>query len=144
MTKEVSELPKVEIEQRIKGLLVFSQESAVVQKPIIDEAGVQVDIQRETKAVLQHITSIDEGQLEEIIDLGLAHIWKTMHCASIKINLHHYSQPDEKKPGTEKLQGNAMLKRLFKIRLFRWKTLKNELSGFRIETWEGVNTEFKQ
>ena len=67
-----------------------------------------------------------------------------MHCASIKINLHHYSQPDEKNPGTEKLQGNAILKRLLKIRLFRWKTLKNEMNGARIETWEGLNTLFKE
>ena len=48
---------------------------------------------------LHHLSSIDEEKLEDVIDLGLDYIWKTMHCASIRINLHHYMQDDEKSPG---------------------------------------------
>ena len=62
-----------------------------------------------------------------------------MHCVSIKVNLHHYMQEDDKNPGQQKLKGNETLKQIFKKRNFRWKTLKNELNGLRIETWEGVN-----
>jgi hypothetical protein len=60
--------------------------------------------------LLHHLTSIDESMLEEIIDLGLDYIWKTMHCVSIKINLNHYPQEDEKKPGQLRLKGNEALK----------------------------------
>ena len=67
-----------------------------------------------------------------------------MHCASIKINLHYYMQEDEKNPGQQKLKGNDTLKQIFKKRVFRWKTLKNELNGMRIETWEGANCHFKE
>ncbi len=42
------------------------------------------------------------------------------------------------------MQGNAILKSIFKKRVFRWKTLKNEMHGFRVETWEGANCHFKE
>ena len=90
------------------------------------------------------MSSIDEAFLEETIDLGLDYIWKTMHCSGIKINLHYYLQEDEKNPGQRKLKGNETLKQIFKKRVFRWKTLKNELNGLRIETWEGANCHFKE
>ena len=63
---------------------------------------------------------------------------------SIKVNLHYYMQDDEKNPGHQKLKGNDTLKSILKKRLFRWKTLKNELNGMRIETWEGLNGQFKE
>ncbi len=53
-------------------------------------------------------------------------------------------QDDEKKPGEQKLKGNDTLKSIFKKRIFRWKTLKNEMNGLRIETWEGANGTFKE
>jgi len=37
--------------------------------------------------------------LEEYADLGLDYIWKTMHCNSIKVNLHYYMQDDPKNEG---------------------------------------------
>ena len=77
---------------------------------MIDEANVKVEFLRETKVQLHHLSSIDESVLEEIVDLGLDYIWKTMHCAAIKINLNHYLQEDEKKPGSQKLMGNETLK----------------------------------
>lgn len=78
------------LKERVRGLLIFNQESTMVKKPVIDEANIKVEFQRETKVSLHHLSSIDEGVLEEIIDLGLDYIWKTMHCTAIKINLHHY------------------------------------------------------
>ena len=95
---------------RVKGLLVFNQESTVTKKPITDQAKLTVQYQKETKVQLHHISSIDEEKLEDVIDLGLDFIWKTMHCASIRINLHHYMQDDEKNPGQQKLKGNETLK----------------------------------
>ena len=95
---------------RVKGLLVFNQESTVTKKPISDQAKLTVQYQKETKVQLHHISSIDEEKLEDVIDLGLDFIWKTMHCASIRINLHHYMQDDEKNPGQQKLKGNETLK----------------------------------
>ena len=105
---------------RVKGLLVFNQEAQLVRKPVLDEQACQVSYQRETKVVLHHISAIDESVLEEYIDQGLDYIWRTMHCAHIKINLHHYMQDDEKNPGQQKLKGNETLKQIFKKRVFRW------------------------
>lgn len=74
-----------------------------------------------------------------MLDLALDFIWKTMHCASIKIFLHHYKQQDHK------LKVNEELKALLKQRRFKWKTLKNEVStGMRIEVMEGLNLEYKE
>mgnify|MGYP000850229444 CR=1 FL=1 len=85
---------------KVKGLLVFNQESTLTRKPLIDEAACTVAAMRETKVQLQHLSALDETMLEEFIDQGLDFIWRTMHCASIKINLHHYLQNDEKTPGS--------------------------------------------
>ena len=53
-------------------------------------------------------------------------------------------QDDEKNPGQQKLKGNETLKQIFKKRVFRWQTLKNEMDGMRIETWQGANCLFKE
>lgn len=78
------------VADRVRGLLVFNQESAVNTKSEIDEAKVKVQCSRETKVVLHHISAVDENKIEDIIDLGLDYIWKTMHCSSIKVNLRHF------------------------------------------------------
>ena len=75
-------------------------------KPSIDEQACKVAISRETKVLLHHISSLDENLLEDYVDQGLDFIWRTMHCTSIRINLHHYMQDDEKNPGQQKLKGN--------------------------------------
>ena len=50
--------------------------------------------------------------MEEIIDLGLGYIWKTMHCAQIKVYLHHFNQmvTDREGKEVEKKAVNAKLK----------------------------------
>ena len=54
-----------------------------------------------------------------------------MHCAAIRVYLHHFKQDD-------KLKVNDSIKQPFKERQFRWKTLKNDsLTGVRIEILEG-------
>ena len=116
----------------------------MVRQPVVNEEKVSVQFSRETKVMLHHLSAIDDRMIEEYIDLGLDYIWKTMHCNNIRINLHYYLQPDEKNPGKEKLKNNEVLKLIFKKRVFRWKTLKNELNGMRIETWEGANLGFKE
>ena len=116
----------------------------MLKKPQIDEKSGSVEYQRETKVMLHHLSAVDENMTEEYIDLGLDFIWKTMHCAHIKINLHHYEQDDEKNPGKKKLKNNELLRTIFKKRVFRWKTLKNEMNGMRIETCEGPNVGFKE
>ena len=39
-----------------------------------------MDIKRETKVLLHQLSAVDEELQEEIMDLGLDYIWKTMHC----------------------------------------------------------------
>ena len=67
-----------------------------------------------------------------------------MHCYAIRVQLHHFHQEDPA-TGQTKLKGNDILKNLYKKRVFRWKTLKNEMStGQRIEVLEGLNVTFKE
>jgi hypothetical protein len=85
-----------------------------------------------------HLSSVESQNYEELLDLGLDYIWKTMHCGSIRIFLHHYKQDD-------KIKVNDEIKSLLKQRRFKWKTLKNETStGMRIEILEGLNLEYKE
>ena len=86
-----------------------------------------MDIKRETKVLLHQLSAVDEELQEEIMDLGLDYIWKTMHCQAIRVQLHHYEQLDEAS-GVMKLKGNEVLKNFYKKRVFRWKTLKNEMA----------------
>lgn len=61
-----------------------------------------------------------------------------MHCAYIRVFLHHYKQG-------ENLRVNDDIKTPFKQRRFKWKTLKNDaLTGVRIEILEGQNLEYKE
>ena len=70
---------------RVKGLVIFAQDTTVKEFPIIDEENAKVDIKRETKGLLHHITAIEDELQEEILDLGLDYIWKTMHCCAIRV-----------------------------------------------------------
>jgi len=78
------------VADRVKGLLVFSQESTLVNKPVVDDAKPSLKMEKQTKVMLHHLSAIDETVLEDFVDLGLDFIWKTMHCSAIKINLRHY------------------------------------------------------
>lgn len=91
---------------------------------------------------LLSISSIDSAACEEILDLGLDYVWKTMHCSSIRIQLLHSADPTE---ADSKPKANLTMKKLLKQRCFKWKTLKNDIdSGLRVETLEGLNLEYKE
>ena len=103
---------------QVRGLIIFNQDST-----------------EPTRVNLYHLSSIDSSKFEEILDLGLEYVWKTMHCATIRIYLHHYKQDVD---GEEKMRVNDDVKTLLKQRRFKWKTLRNETStGQRIEVLEG-------
>ena len=108
----------------------------MVRKPEVDQEKVKVQSFKETKVVLYHFSAVDDNMLEEYADLGLDYIWKTMHCSSIKVWLEYFMQDDKKNPGNQKLQRNEMLQGIFKKRVFRWKTLQNDMNGDRRELME--------
>ena len=68
------------IMERVKGLVVFSQDTTVKSEPITNDEDASMDIKRETKVLLHQLSAVDEELQEEIMDLGLDYIWKTMHC----------------------------------------------------------------
>lgn len=108
--------------REVKGILVFNQ-----------------DASEPTRVNLLNVSTLDMTSYEEVLDLALDFIWKTMHCASIRVFLHHFKHADEK------MKVNEEIKALLKQRRFKWKTLKNETStGQRIEVLEGLNLEFKE
>lgn len=71
--------------ERVKGMVIFSQDTTVKSFPVINEEDAKVDIKRETKVLLHHLTAIEDDNQEEILDLGLDYIWKTMHCSAIRV-----------------------------------------------------------
>lgn len=108
--------------KEVKGMMVFNQAS---NEP--------------TRVNLFHLSSVDTSSYEEVLDLALDFIWKTMHCSSIRVFLHHFRQAEDK------MKVNEEIKALLKQRRFKWKTLKNEVStGMRIEVMEGLNLEYKE
>lgn len=58
ITSKNSNLP---LNQRIKGLLIFSQETNVRREPKIDQEKVEVSYGRVFKVVIHHISAIDES-----------------------------------------------------------------------------------
>lgn len=58
---------------KAKGLLVFNQDSG-------DASRVN----------LYHLSALDTEKFEEILDVSLSYIWKTMHNQTVRIFLHHY------------------------------------------------------
>jgi hypothetical protein len=110
-------------QKQTKGMIVFNQDS---QEP--------------TRVNLYNLTANgDFSCYEEVLDLGLDYIWKTMHCSTIRIYLHHFKQKEDK------LAVYAEVKDLLKQRRFKWKTLKNESKhGIRFEVLEGQNLHHKE
>ena len=45
---------------RVKGLVVFAQDTSVAKYPLTDEEAVKVDFRRETKVLLHHASAIDD------------------------------------------------------------------------------------
>jgi hypothetical protein len=88
---------------------------------------------------LYHISAVDSSKYEEILDVSLEFIWKSMHNSAIRIYLHHFKQAEDK------MKVNDEVKNLLKMRRFKWKTLQNDVkTGHRIEVMEGANLEFKE
>jgi hypothetical protein len=73
---------------QVKGLLIFNQDSSDA-----------------TRVNLHHISAIESGNFEEILDVSLEFIWKTMHNSSIRIFLHHFKQQEDKMKVNEEVKG---------------------------------------
>ena len=127
-------------------MLVFNEDTNVSYKQIDlkEEPKPEIESKRTTGVLLHHISAVDVSFTEEILDLAIDFIWKMTLCASIRIQLHHYPQPDPKNEGQMRLKGNLMLRQMLKQRCFRWKTLKNESNGSRIEILELLNSALLQ
>lgn len=98
-----------------------------------------LDEQEHPKVKLFHISSVDPACTEEVLDLGLDFIWRTMHCGLIKVFLHHYKNQDGK------MKVNMDIKKLLKDRRFKWKQLKNDSNtGYRIEILEVGNLDHQE
>jgi len=64
-----------------------------------------------------------------------------MHCAKIRVFLHHYKHPND----NNKIIVNEQVKNALKQRRFKWQQLRNDpVTGLRIEVLEGTNLEFKE
>ena len=114
----------------MRGLLVFSQDSVVC----FDEQG-----NKTTKVSIYHISTVNSSELELILELAMDFIWKTMHCAVIRVHLHHITLPNRK------MTANSEFKRILKSRGFRWKVLTNSAGATRrVEILELKNKKYTE
>lgn len=37
-----------------------------------------------------HMSIMQEDKFEEVLDMALSYIWKTMHNATVRVYLHHF------------------------------------------------------
>lgn len=108
----------------ILGLLLFEQE-------VPDPEKMPEDKINRNKVSIRHITSIDRKNLEEMFDLSLDYIWKTVKTPAIRVNLYHYREEDGK------LKADKEMKNLLTERKFKWKTVQNDMNdGSRQEILE--------
>jgi hypothetical protein len=97
---------------------------------------VQKQTEKQLKVNLHHLSCVD-SEFKSFAEKALEHIWKNMHCSSIRLSLYHYEKDG-------KLQVDASLKNTFKALGFKWKTVTNDnRTGSRIELLECPNTTFK-
>jgi hypothetical protein len=75
------QLTKVDI---MKGLLVFSQDAQTATEAA---TGNKV-----TKVSIYHVSAVDPKDLDSVVKMAIDFIWRTMHCAVIKVHLHHTKQ----------------------------------------------------
>ena len=86
--------------------------------------------------MVHHLTVIDEKNIDKVWLRGLDYILNNMKCSAIKLYLQHWSQPDPKDQSKMKMQAHPKLKSLMKELKFRWKVLKNDADGTRMEMYE--------
>lgn len=114
----------------MRGLVVFNQDS---------NTGTDAEGNKITKVSIYHISCVDPSELELIVELAMDFIWKTMHCAVIRIHLDQIAIADGK------MQTYPEYKRIFKERGFRWKKLTNHMeSGRRVQILELNNKNHKE
>jgi hypothetical protein len=89
----------------IHGMLIFNQDSS-----------------EPTRVNLFHVSSVSESKFEEVLDMSLEWIWKTMHCTKIRVFLNHYTHAQEE----NKLMVNENVKNALKQRRFKWQRLGND------------------
>jgi len=107
----------------IKGLVIFNQESLSAK---LDNGRFAV------KILLHHVSAIEMKERETILDMAIDYIWKNMHCSAVRMNLYHFKAPD-----SEQLKADPDMKKMLKVKKFKWKTVINDtVSDIRYEILE--------
>jgi len=107
----------------IKGLVIFNQESLSAK---LDNGRFAV------KILLHHVSAIEMKERETILDMAIDYIWKNMHCSAVRMNLYHFKAPD-----SEQLKADPDMKKMLKVKKFKWKTVINDTkSDIRYEILE--------
>lgn len=114
----------------MRGLVVFHQDA---------NTGTDPEGNKFSKVSIYHISCVQPSELEPIVKLAMDFIWKTMHCATIRIHLDQVHVADGK------MQTYPEYKRIFKERGFRWKNLTNHMAtGRRIQILELNNKDHRE
>ena len=112
-----------ECDADIKGLVIFNQESLSAK---LDNGRFAV------KILLHHVSAIEMKERETILDMAIDYIWKNMHCSAVRMNLYHFKAPD-----SEQLKADPDMKKMLKVKKFKWKTVINDtVSDIRYEILE--------
>ena len=76
----------------------------------------------EYRAFIRHLSTVDTSKLQKAVEQVVDHIWRTVYCTHIRVELYHIT--DE----TGKMQADPDVKNAFSKIGFKWKTLSNDPS----------------
>ena len=74
----------------------------------------------EYRAFIRHLSTTDISKLQKALEQVVDHIWRTVYCTHIRVELFHISDD------TGKMQADPDVKNAFSKVGFKWKTLSND------------------
>ena len=74
----------------------------------------------EYRAYIRHLSTVDISKLQKAVEQVVDHIWRTVYCTHIRVELYHISDD------SGKMQADPDVKNAFSKVGFKWKTLSND------------------
>ena len=78
----------------------------------------------EYRAYIRHLSVKKKARFEEALQLVLQHLWKSIPCDTIRIDLYHFDQPNGQQAADADIKAMLQMNK----KGFKWKTLLNDPS----------------
>ena len=78
----------------------------------------------EYRAYIRHLSVKKKSRFEEALQLVLQHLWTSIPCDTIRIDLYHFDQPNGQQAADADIKAMLQMNK----KGFKWKTLLNDPS----------------